>query len=312
MFAENFQLFFIKIIFRIEIPDDRANTISAALEQCCNQNPQLILNILPKNQGDKYALIKKRLIVERGVASQVVVARTIGNKRGLMSVATKVAIQINAKCGGAPWMVDIKLNNILAIGYDVCHDTNDKSKSYGAVVAADFKSSSYFSMVQAHRNGEELSNNLSLMVIAAVNNHSNLKKCLPDRIILYRDGVGEGQTNYVIEHEKQNLVDALQKLYKGSGKPLKFGFIIVSKRINTKFFRDKSNPEPGTVVDDVVTLPERYDFFLVSQMVNQGTASPTSYNVIEDTFGLPPDKLQHLTFKMTHLYVCFILLLNEK
>lgn len=59
----------------------------------------------------------------------------------------------------------------------------------------------------------------------------------------------------------------------------------------------------GTIVDDVVTMPERYDFFLVSQQVNQGTATPTNYNVLYDTFGLPPDKLQQITYKMCHLYV---------
>ena len=47
-----------------------------------------------------------------------------------------------------------------------------------------------------------------------------------------------------------------------------------------------SNPPSGTVVDDVVTQPERYDFFLVSQSVRQGTVNPTSYNVIEDNSGL--------------------------
>lgn len=46
----------------------------------------------------------------------------------------------------------------------------------------------------------------------------------------------------------------------------------------------------------------RYDFFLVSQSVNQGTVSPTNYNVIHDNMGLPPDRLQQLTYKMTHLY----------
>ena len=30
-----------------------------------------------------------------------------------------------------------------------------------------------------------------------------------------------------------------------------------------------TNPPSGTVVDDVVTLPERYDFFLISQSVRQ-------------------------------------------
>ena len=63
-----------------------------------------------------------------------------------------------------------------------------------------------------------------------------------------------------------------------------------------------SNPPSGTIVDDVVTLPERYDFFLISQSVRQGTVNPTSYNVIEDKSGLKPDQIQKLTYKLTHLY----------
>ena len=63
-----------------------------------------------------------------------------------------------------------------------------------------------------------------------------------------------------------------------------------------------SNPPSGTVVDDVVTLPERYDFFLVSQSVRQGTVNPTSYNVIEDSSGLKPEHIQKLTYKLCHLY----------
>ena len=55
-------------------------------------------------------------------------------------------------------------------------------------------------------------------------------------------------------------------------------------------------------MDDVVTLPERYDFFLISQSVRQGTVNPTSYNVIEDNSGLKPDHIQKLTYKLTHLY----------
>lgn len=46
----------------------------------------------------------------------------------------------------------------------------------------------------------------------------------------------------------------------------------------------------------------RYDFFIVSQFVNQGTVSPTSYNIIHDTLGLDPDKIQRLTYKLTHMY----------
>ena len=46
----------------------------------------------------------------------------------------------------------------------------------------------------------------------------------------------------------------------------------------------------------------RYDFFLVSQSVRQGTVNPTHYNVISDTSGLKPDHIQRLTYKLTHLY----------
>ena len=76
---------------------------------------------------------------------------------------------------------------------------------------------------------------------------------------------------------------------------VKFTYVIVSKKINTRFFKMDSvptNPPSGTIVDDVVTLPERYDFFLVSQSVRQGTVNPTSYNVIKDTSGLKPNHIQ--------------------
>ena len=83
-------------------------------------------------------------------------------------------------------------------------------------------------------------------------------------------------------------------------------YVIVSKRVNSRFFKiDKggyTNPPSGSVFDDVVTLPERYDFYLISQSVRQGTVNPTSYNVIEDNSMWPPKNIQMLTYKLTHLY----------
>lgn len=48
---------------------------------------------------------------------------------------------------------------------------------------------------------------------------------------------------------------------------------------------------------------DRYDFYLVPQSVRQGTVSATNFNVIYDQMELPPDKLQLLTYKLSHLYV---------
>lgn len=47
----------------------------------------------------------------------------------------------------------------------------------------------------------------------------------------------------------------LAEIYGGAN--FKMAFIIVTKRINSRFFLDRRNPLPGTVVDDCVTLPER-------------------------------------------------------
>lgn len=193
--------------------------------------------------------------------SQVMLGKTItprpGRDKGsLMTVGTKVAIQINAKLGGAPWMVNIPLSKVMVVGFDVCHDTNDKSKSYGALVATmDMKeSASYFSTVSPHKNGEELCNAFAINMAKAVSCYG-AKHGLPDRIFIYRDGVGEGQTDYVREHEIKAIQNQLNQLYKENA--YKLIFIVVSKRINTRFFAGDVNPNPGTVVDDVVTLPER-------------------------------------------------------
>ncbi|KAF5274802.1 hypothetical protein FQR65_LT00385 [Abscondita terminalis] len=272
------------------------------LEACIgNYDPQLIMCIAPNNKADRYSAIKKKCCVDKAVPTQVILAKNLDSK-GAMSIATKVAIQLNCKLGGAPWSIPVPIRNTMVVGFDVCHDTNHKEKSYGALVASlNNQCFSYFSTVTAHTNGEELSNDFGLGIVKACRKWEALNKELPSKIMIYRDGVGDGQLNYVYEHEVQVIVKKLAELYGGEDK-VKLCFIVVSKRINTRIFNGNRNPPPGTVVDDVITLPERYDFFIVSQCVRQGTVSPTSYNVLYDRIGLDADKIQRLTYKMTHMY----------
>lgn len=51
-----------------------------------------------------------------------------------------------------------------------------------------------------------------------------------------------------------------------------------------------------------ICLIFRYDFFLVSQHVRQGTVSPTHYIVVHDDSGMKADHMQRLAYKMTHMY----------
>lgn len=50
-----------------------------------------------------------------------------------------------------------------------------------------------------------------------------------------------------------------------------------------------------------------YDFYLISQTVRAGTVSPTGFNIIHDTMGIPPDRIQQLTFRFTYFYVRILL-----
>ena len=259
----------------------------------------------------RYSCIKKKCCLDNAVPSQVVTLKAIaprGEKAaaGLMSIATKVVIQMNAKVSGVPWMIELPLKGLMTIGFDVFHSAKEKNTSFDALVATmDLNTSStYYSNVLPHMKGQELSSQMSNSVSFAVRTYYDTHGTLPERIVFYRDGVGDGQLHQVYDTELKAVKQKLDEIYEKSstGKNVKFTYIVVTKRINTRYFLNGKNPPPGTVVDDVITLPERYDFYLVSQSVRHGTVSPTCYNVLYDTSGLDADKIQRLTYKMTHMY----------
>lgn len=85
----------------------------------------MLLCVVINDDSDRYATIKKRCYLDHGLPCQVILYKTICPKdkaRGLMSIATKVAIQMNAKLGGIPWLVCL---------------TNDKSNLHG-LLQSDF------------------------------------------------------------------------------------------------------------------------------------------------------------------------------
>lgn len=94
-------------------------------------------------------------------------------------------------------------------------------------------------------------------------NYLKHNQFLPDRIVFFRDGVGEGQISFVLNHEVEQVKLALRDMYGEKGFDLpKLTFIIVTKKINTRAFLldsqgKASNLQVGTVMDRDITLPER-------------------------------------------------------
>lgn len=61
-----------------------------------------------------------------------------------------------------------------------------------------------------------------------------MNQSLPDRIIVYRDGVDEGAMKSVLEHEVEQLVGSC-RTYNPSYEP-KIIYIVVLKRIAIRYF----------------------------------------------------------------------------
>ena len=87
----------------------------------------------------------------------------------MMSVATKVAIQMAAKLGAEPWGIALPLKECMVIGYDSYHDSNQRGLAVGAVVATTNVSMTRFSSTcTMHRNDEELLNQMKVCVTNAI------------------------------------------------------------------------------------------------------------------------------------------------
>lgn len=291
--------------FRITLTDDRQDSYVIKIRELAEKKPNLILVVLPSNRADRYSAVKKMCLIDLGIPIQVVIRRTMIHKN-VGSIATKVVIQMNAKLGGMPWSIKLPLSGLMTVGFDVSHHPRDKSRSIGAMVATmDLKKTgAFYSVTSSYKDGNEMNNGLSAHMKKALEIYRETCGALPEKIVFYRDGVGEGQIQYIQKLEIEPLMVKLRRIY--DEQEPKLAYIIVNKRTNTRVFKPSGsmfiNPKPGTVVDRVITLAERNDFFLISQHVSQGTVSPTAYNVIYNTSGLKKDKLESLTYKFTHLY----------
>uniref|UniRef100_A0A671UAF1 Piwi-like RNA-mediated gene silencing 1 n=1 Tax=Sparus aurata TaxID=8175 RepID=A0A671UAF1_SPAAU len=206
---------------------------------------------------------------------------------------------------GELWSVEIPLKHLMIVGIDCYHDTTAGKRSIGALVASLNQSMSrWFSKCVLQHKGQEIMDGLKMALSAALRDYLKFNNCLPSRIIVYRDGVGDGQLHSVVNYEVTQIMDSIKSM--GHDYMPKLSVVVVKKRISSRFFAriegNTTNPPPGTVIDSDVTRPEWYDFYIVSQAVRVGSVSPTHYNVVYDTSGLKPDHMQRLTYKLCHMY----------
>ncbi|CBY20341.1 unnamed protein product [Oikopleura dioica] len=279
------------------------------------RNLQLIVVVLP-GKTPVYAEVKRVGDTCLGIATQCVQVKNV-NKTSPQTLSN-LCLKINVKLGG--------INNILVpnmrpkifqepvifIGADVTHPpAGDKRKpSIAAVVASmDGHPSRYCAAVRVQKHRQEVIDDLSNMVKELMIQFYKNTRYKPVRIIIYRDGVSEGQFQTVLAHELRAIREACVKL-EPSYQP-GITFVVVQKRHHTRLFcknkDDKigksGNIPAGTTVDVGICHPTEFDFYLCSHAGIQGTSRPSHYHVLWDDNNFTADELQVLTYQLCHTYV---------
>ncbi|XP_077008856.1 piwi-like protein 2 isoform X3 [Tamandua tetradactyla] len=290
----------------VELKDDRIETYVRTIKSMLGVEGkiQMVVCIIMGTRDDLYGAIKKLCCVQSPVPSQVINIRTIGQPTRLRSVAQKILLQINCKLGGELWGVDIPLKQLMVIGMDVYHDPSRGMRSVvGFVASINLTFTKWYSRVVFQMPHQEIVDSLKLCLVGSLKKFYEVNHCLPEKIVVYRDGVSDGQLKTVANYEIPQLQKCFEAFENYHPRMVVF---VVQKKISTNLYLAASEhfvtPSPGTVVDHTITSCEWVDFYLLAHHVRQGCGIPTHYVCVLNTANLSPDHMQRLTFKLCHMY----------
>uniref|UniRef100_A0A2I3G623 Piwi-like protein 2 n=1 Tax=Nomascus leucogenys TaxID=61853 RepID=A0A2I3G623_NOMLE len=250
----------------VELKDDRIETYVRTIQSTLGAEGkiQMVVCIIMGTRDDLYGAIKKLCCVQSPVPSQVVNVRTIGQPTRLRSVAQKILLQINCKLGGELWGVDIPLKQLMVIGMDVYHDPSRGMRSVvGFVASINLTLTKWYSRVVFQMPHQEIVDSLKLCLVGSLKKFYEVNHCLPEKIVVYRDGVSDGQLKTVANYEIPQLQKCFEAFENYQPKMVVF---VVQKKISTNLYlaapQNFVTPTPGTVVDHTITSCEWLTFKL--------------------------------------------------
>lgn len=280
------------------------------LFQAESTKSDLLLVILPgkdkSDNTDLYSYVKTLGDTKYGIHTICVVGIKFAGERGQDQYFANVALKFNLKLGGNNQAVEsthlsfINDDKTMIVGIDVTHPSpgsSDKAPSVAGMVSSiDNHLGQWPGTLSVQTARQEMVADLESMLKTHLNNWRTLGRHAhyPENILVYRDGVSEGQYQTVFEEEVPLLRKACQATYPPdmTKKNLpRLSVIIVGKRHHTRFFPTTSgqndmhisgNCKPGTVVDRGVTEEGFWDFYLQSHAAIKGTARPAHYVVVLD------------------------------
>jgi hypothetical protein len=296
-------------------------------------NPKFVLILLPSADAEVYNFIKLICDVRRGVLHGCVLAEKFIKDNNHQYFANE-GLKVNLKLGGTNQMLSnnqlgvIDQGKTMLVGIDVTHPSpgsGENAPSVAGIVASVDKYLGQFpGAIQIQTARQEQVEGLNELLKGRLQRwRLSNNGALPENILVYRDGVSEGQYAMVINAELPLLKRACEETYPATdtkNKKPRISIVVVGKRHHTRFYAtsqadaeaNSKNPPNGTVVDRGVTEARNWDFFLQAHKALQGTARPAHYYTVYDEifrggpikppFRNPADTLEDLTHRLCYLF----------
>ncbi|KAJ2965792.1 hypothetical protein NQ176_g10447 [Zarea fungicola] len=292
---------------------------------------QLIIFILSqKDSGGLYNKIKTLGDCEYGIHTCCIVAKQLPSAPSPGTLAN-IGLKVNLKFGGINHKLSeeldiLKEGRTMFVGYDVTHPTNMETPKSGKVPPSlvglvgsvdkelgQWPSATWEQASKQEILGERFEAQFATRI--GLWQQNNKSKRL-DNIVVYRDGVSEGQFSQVLMDELPLMRSACAKKFPSGDVP-KLTIIVSVKRHQTRFYpTSESNGQlsrsgniaNGTVVDRGVTQVRYWDFYLTAHDAIKGTARPAHYTVLLDEIFRPrynqkaADQLEKVTHELCYLF----------
>eukprot|EP00993_Chasmostoma_nieuportense_P000991 NODE_190_length_2759_cov_96.849924_g176_i0.p1 GENE.NODE_190_length_2759_cov_96.849924_g176_i0~~NODE_190_length_2759_cov_96.849924_g176_i0.p1 ORF type:complete len:886 (+),score=222.57 NODE_190_length_2759_cov_96.849924_g176_i0:271-2658(+) len=262
--------------------------------------------------GNLYTCIKQ-MTLKTSIVTQCALVKA-QQKGGQGVKAQMTAVQICAKLCGIPWKVegegDVPTDGTMVVGIDFHHNKGaEKCSLMGLVASMDIVTMESWQTVVEMPPDEIIAetSQLTAAFAEALTQYRNFHNGrIPERVVVYRNGVGESQFLTVGKQEVAALGRELQNSCPGA----QLCFALTFKNTKARIFADMGNdrydnPAPGTVLDGsgISNRTGFYEFLLVPQSVTQGCITPIKVICLHNNItSLTSTGLQHLTFQLCHSF----------
>ena len=300
---------------------------TALIDKCIKVKKYNIITFLINDRLDSIGLYTKLKFYtqeQKGVVTQFIKTKSL--KKNALSVVSNILIQMNTKIGGtsciADFTEDIKKENLMVVGVD-SSGYEDKGTLYQNIsfcASLDQYFTNYVNTKTTVTIEDYDNTNLPIanFMETALSEYFKIHKKFPGGVIIYRQGISQGQKNYL-----KTEIEQLQKIFNGDSDKkcfkdikIKYYYVLVNKKPSLKFFEESSynnkrnrnndkgiydNPDSGLLICDKLISSDKFEFYIQPQKVTQGTATPTCFQVEYGNMNCP-EILPKLTFDLCFLY----------